>query len=457
MQCTKEAHTDMAKAEEEIKDPDLSSVRRAVAGAAMGNTMEWFDYGVYSYVAVIIGHQLLGAKTDADAALLTFLGLAVSFLLRPLGGLVFGPLGDRLGRQKVLATTIIMMAAGTFAIGLIPSFDSIGYGAPVLLVLARVVQGFSTGGEYGSAATFIAEYAPDKRRGFFGSFLEFGTLVGFIMGASIVAILQAVLSTGDMESFGWRIPFLIAGPLGMIGFYLRSRLEDSPAFRAIQSKHHESSAPLKEVFANNWQMLLRLAGIVILLNVADYTVLTYMPTYLQTVINLSSTVSNLVAIAIMVFGLIIIVPLGALSDRVGRKPLLLTAAIGYIVFAYPAYWAIGTKQLWLIVLGLGTVMVLLTLMLAVVASSLPAMFPTRNRAGAFSIGYAITTALFGGTASYAEEWLGQVTGSHAIPAYYTIAAALIAIIPIITMPETKGVSLRSETETPGLEPVAAAS
>src|SRR5690554_5300517 len=187
------------------------TIRRAIGASAIGNATEWYDYGVYAVAVTYITANFFPGGTVW--ALATF---AISFLVRPLGGLVWGPLGDRIGRRAILALTIILMAAATFTIGLLPNFDTIGIWAPILLIFLRMVQGFSTGGEYGGAATFMAEYSPDKRRGFFGSFLEFGTLFGFVLGTAVVLLLQVVLGEQAMHDWGWRIPFLIAGPLGFI-------------------------------------------------------------------------------------------------------------------------------------------------------------------------------------------------------------------------------------------------
>ncbi|MYS76988.1 MFS transporter, partial [Streptomyces sp. SID5926] len=258
-------------------DPAL--VRRAVKAAALGNAMEWFDFGVYSYIAVTLGKVFFPSGNPTAQLLSTFGAFAAAFLVRPLGGMVFGPLGDRVGRQKVLAVTMIMMAAGTFAIGLIPSYATIGVWAPVLLLAARLVQGFSTGGEYAGASTFIAEYAPDKRRGFLGSWLEFGTLAGYIGGAGLVTLMTALLSDGDLMSWGWRIPFLIAGPMGIVGLYLRMRLEETPAFAAEVEKAETArvKVPLREMVTGQWRALLLCVGLVLVFNVTDYMLLSYMP------------------------------------------------------------------------------------------------------------------------------------------------------------------------------------
>ena len=199
-------------------DPSPGEVRRAVAASAIGNATEWFDYGIYAFGVTYISVAIFPGDTQ-QATLLALMTFAVSFLVRPLGGFVWGPLGDRVGRKHVLALTILLMAGATLGVGLVPSYAAIGMWAPVLLVFLRMVQGFSTGGEYGGAATFMAEYAPSRRRGYFGSYLEFGTLAGFSLGASLMLGCSLVLSEDQMSSWGWRLPFLVAAPLGLIGVY----------------------------------------------------------------------------------------------------------------------------------------------------------------------------------------------------------------------------------------------
>ena len=208
-------------------------VRRAVAAAAIGNITEWYDFGIYASLETTIGKVFFAGLSSTTQTLVVAGTFAASFLVRPFGGLFFGPLGDRIGRTKVLSITMVLMALGTFAIGCIPSYGSIGIAAPVLLLVCRLVQGFSTGGEYGGAMTFIAEYSPDRRRGFMGSWLEFGTLTGYAAGAIIYEALNLSLSDEAMMSYGWRIPFFVALPLGVTGLYLRSRLEETPAFQQL--------------------------------------------------------------------------------------------------------------------------------------------------------------------------------------------------------------------------------
>jgi MHS family proline/betaine transporter-like MFS transporter len=425
--------------------PEPSTVRRAVIGSAMGNCIEWFDFGVFSagVMTTIIGTVFFPHDSPGSATLKSFALLAAAFIARPFGGLFFGPLGDRLGRQRVLATTIILMSGSTFVIGILPSYDMIGMAAPLLLLLIRLVQGFSTGGEYGGAATFIAEYAPTPRRGLLGSFLEFGTLWGYILGSGLVLSTNVALGEHTMHAWGWRIPFLLALPLGAVGYFVRTRLEDTPTFQEMEDAGRTAESPLKETVVHNWRMILNLIGIVFLLNVADYTLLTFMPSYLTTDLGIGDVTSQLITIGIEFAMLLVIAPLGRLSDRIGRKPLLLTASIGYIVLSYPAIDLMQTKNALGVTAGFAIMGALLVLMLAVIGSTFPAMFPTQVRYGAFAIGYNISTSLFGGTSAFVIGSLIDVFHTNYIPAFYLMIAGVVALVPILLIPETAGVPIKN--------------
>jgi len=427
------------------REVDVSVVRRAVAGSAMGNAMEWYDYGVFTSGAIVgvIGAQFFPG--EGNATLKSFALLAISFIVRPLGGFVFGPLGDKIGRQRVLATTILLMSGGTFLVGVLPTYAgpySLGIGSTILILLLRLVQGFSTGGEYGGAATFISEYAPCKRRGFWGSFLEFGTLSGYVLGNVVVLAVTLSLSAGAMNTWGWRIPFLIALPLGFVGLYLRLKLEDTPTFQALsESGGAAEKAPLGETLRGHWRMILNLVGIVLLLNIADYILLTTMPTYFTNQLHISDTTTSLVIIGVELVQMALIAPVGMLSDRIGRKPILLTAAAGFIVLSYPSFYLMQQGSLAGLVVGFLIVALLLLCMLAVIGSTFPAMFPTRVRYGSFAIGYNVSTALFGGTAGFVVEALIKATGNTYVPAFYLMLAGLIGLVPILLIPETSRVPM----------------
>lgn len=430
--------------------PDAKTVNRAVAASAIGNATEWFDYGVYAVSVVYITQNFFPGEYGTVLALSTF---AFSFLVRPLGGLFWGPLGDRLGRKRILALTIILMAGATFCIGLLPTVDTIGIWAPVLLILLRAVQGFSTGGEYGGAATFMAEYAPDKKRGFLGSFLEFGTLAGFALGSLIVLAGEVVLGNETMSDWGWRIPFLLAGPMGLIGLYLRSRLADSPVFLELEETGHaESSAgmALKDLLTQYWRPMLTMTGLVIALNVVNYTLLSYMPTYLEGQVGMANqTVLTIMFIA--QFAMMLVIPFaGALSDRVGRKPMWYFSLIGLFVLAIPMYMLMA-NGFWWALLGFAVLGLLYIPQLATISATFPAMFPTQVRYAGFAITYNLATALFGGTAPLANEALIDATGNPLVPAFYMMVACVVGLIAVRSMKETVGASLRG-TEIPETKP-----
>lgn len=428
----------------EIRKPEPAVVRKSVAASAMGNATEWFDYGVYAATATYLTAAFFPGELGT---LGTMLGFAVSFVLRPLGGAIWGPLGDRVGRKVVLATTILLMAAATGLIGMLPTHSQVGWLAPVLLILLRVVQGFSTGGEYGGAATYLAECATDRKRGFLGSFLEFGTLGGFVAGSAVVLSCQLVLGSDAMYDWGWRIPFLLAIPLGLIGWYLRAKLDESPVFTEVsESDEPTPPAGLREVVTTYRRELLTLGGLVLALNVANYTLLTYQPTYLQNTIGVGESTTT----AMMLIGqlaMMACVPFfGRLSDRVGRRPMWLCSLIGLAVLAVPMYWLMRQGTGWAIV-GFIVLGLFYVPQLSTISATFPAIFPTHVRYAGFALGYNVSTAAFGGTAPLVNEAVIESTGWDLFPAMYMVGAALVGLIAWAFLRETAGTSLRG-TQVP---------
>ncbi|MER6734232.1 MFS transporter [Streptomyces puniciscabiei] len=430
----------------QVVEPPL--LRRAVGAAALGNCMEWFDFGVYSYLAATIGKVFFPGASPVAQVISSFATFAAAFVVRPLGGLVFGPLGDRIGRQKVLATTMIMMAVGTFAIGVIPGYGTIGIAAPVLLLLARMVQGFSTGGEYGGATTFVAEYSPDLRRGFLSSWLDFGTFVGYALGSALVTLLNLALTDTQMLSWGWRVPFLIAGPLGVIGLYMRLRLEESPAFQQQLDEHEKALAQesagseFKDIVRNHWGELLVCMGLVLLYNVTNYMVTGYLPTYQTEVLHRSSGSADLLVLAGMLWIVVLITFLGRLSDHVGRRPVYAVAAAAMIVLAVPAFLLIKAHGTWPPVLGVLLLATLLACFAAPSAATLPALFPTAVRYAAMGIGFNVAVSAFGGTTPLVTAALVTATGDDLMPAYYLMLAGFIGLLTVRFLPETAQVPLK---------------
>ncbi|MGW5693283.1 glycine betaine/L-proline transporter ProP [Streptomyces asiaticus] len=447
---------------EDVTVVDKPGMRRAVAATAIGNTMEWFDFGVYAYVAVTLGHVFFPADDPATQVVSTFATFAVAFLVRPLGGLVFGPLGDRIGRRRVLSTTMIMMAAGTFAVGLLPGYDAIGFAAPLLLLACRVVQGFSTGGEYAGATTYIAEFAPDQRRGFLGSWLDFGTFIGYSLGSGLVTVLTAAIGETGMVDWGWRVPFLVAGPLGLIGLYMRLRLEETPAFQqeaeraaeaAEAARAHGDTPPieearqsgrgrLKEIFTRHWQAVLICMGLVLMYNVTNYMVTSYLPTFMTSTLGDDATTAQVLVLGTMLFVVLAITVVGRTSDRWGRRPLFLFGSVGMIVLAIPAVVLIREGGVLLPAIGCLILGAMLVTFAGTSAATLPALFPTRLRYGALSISYNLSVSLFGGTTPLLASWLVATTHNTLVPAFYLMVAGVIGLISAVFLHETAGKPLR---------------
>ncbi|MDN3353763.1 MFS transporter [Actinomadura sp. DC4] len=417
---------------------DASMLRRTIAATAVGNMMEWFDFGIFSYLAVPLGEVFFPNAGGPVQLISTFATFSAAFVVRPLGGFFFGPLGDRIGRKRVLATTIIMMAVGTFCIGLVPSYATIGIGAPLLLLLARLVQGFSTGGEYGSAMTFIAEHAPDRRRGHLTSWLEFGTLAGIVLGALLVAALTAVLSHRELISWGWRIPFLVTAPLGLAGLYLRLRLAETPVFERLERPEPGVRAEFRRIFVQERRSLVVCVGLVLAWNVGSYMLPAYLPSYLSADAGLPRITALLAVAAALVVLMTLVAVTGRLSDRVGRRPVLMAGCLLMAAGGVPAFLLIRTGALGPVFAGCLLVGLMLLCFEGAGPATLPALFPTEIRAGALSVAFNIGVSLFGGTTPLIVQSLVHATGSLLVPGFYLAAAGVIGAVAVAFTPETAG-------------------
>lgn len=432
---------------------DDARLKKAITAAALGNAMEWFDFGVYGYVAAVLGKVFFpGASPGIQiiAALGTF---SVPFIIRPLGGMFFGVLGDKYGRQKILAITIILMTFSTFSIGLIPSYATIGFWAPVLLLIAKMVQGFSVGGEYTGASIFVAEYSPDRKRGFLGSWLDFGSLVGFVCGAGVVVLLTTILGQETFNDWGWRIPFFMALPLGLVGLYLRHALEETPAFQkhvdsleegSKQGLSEGPSVPFKEIARKHWRNLISCIGIVITTNVAYYMLLTYVPSYLTHNLHYSEDRGVLIIVVIMLAMLFVQPVMGLLSDKFGRRPFIIIGSVAMMLLSIPSFMLITHHSLVALFFGLLIQAVILNCLIGVMASTLPALFPTEVRYSALASTYNISILVAGITPTL-TAWLVEVTGNLYMPAWYLMAVGAIGVVTGFTVRETANKPLYGDT------------
>ena len=418
-----------------------SDIRRAVTGASIGNAVEWFDFAIYGFLATFIAGQFFPAGDETAALLNTFAIFAAAFFMRPLGGFVFGPLGDRIGRQRVLALVILLMSAATLGIGLLPTYGAIGVLAPLLLLVLRCLQGFSAGGEYGGGAVYLAEFATDERRGVTVTFMVWSGVLGFLLGSITVTLLQAVLSTAAMESYGWRIPFLIAGPLGLVGLYIRLRLSDTPQFAELSKSDQTAESPLREAVSTAWRSILQVIGLMIVFNIGYYVVFAFLPSYFIKTLQFSATDAFLSITLACLVALVLILPLAMLSDRIGRRPLLIGGAVAFAVLGYPLFLLLNTGSLAAAIAAHCVLAAIESVYVSTAVSAAVELFATRVRFSGFSIGYNVCVAVFGGTTPYIVTWLTAATGDAIAPAYYLVIAALVSLGVVLTLRESAGRSL----------------
>jgi MHS family proline/betaine transporter-like MFS transporter len=414
-------------------------VLRKVLGASfIGNFVEWFDYASYGYFATVIAVAFFPEIASQAALLATFAVFAISFVVRPLGGIVWGAIGDRIGRRTALSWSILIMSGATTLIALLPSYHQVGILAPALLLLVRMVQGFSASGEYAGATAFIAEYAPVERRGLYTSIVPASTAAGLLAGSLMSAGLFALLDDAQMQAWGWRLPFLLAAPLGLIGLYIRLRLEDTPKFRELEARNEVDATPTADLFRDHRGRMAIAFGVTCLNAVGFYLILSYMPTYLMTELGIGEAQSFLATSISLGAYIGLIFLMGRLSDRFGRKTALVAASVLFILLTVPLFSALDGASF----LGIVLIQIAFGALLTVNDGTLPCflseIFPTRVRYSGFAFSFNAANALFGGTAPFVATWLIGVTGSKLAPAWYLVAAAVVALVAMLLARETAG-------------------
>ncbi|WP_449545505.1 MFS transporter [Lelliottia amnigena] len=422
--------------------PVARKLRKVLLATGIGHFVEWFDFGLYGTLAAIIGVQFFQAESPAVALLSSFAVFGAGFIMRPLGGLYFGSLGDRIGRQKVLATVILLTSGATFVMGLLPTFSQIGIAATVLLVITRLIQGFAAGGESSGATTFLAEYAPTARRGYFTCWIDNFGFMAFVAGSGLVFLLTATLGEATMSDWGWRIPFLIAGPLGLVGLYLRKHLEDTPEFLEMVKSGKTEASPLRTAVTTAWGALLFCVGFVVIKAVGHWTLQTFMPSYLSTELHYSKLDSYAIT-TVGLFAIAVMVPfMGYLSDKFGRKPLMLAGCAGFILFTYPAMMVMARGDMLSAILAMLLLGAFIAAFDGACSAAMAELFPTSIRYGGMAIAYNVAVAFFGGITPWFSAYLMTSTGNPFSPAYYVMGAALITFLTVLRAKETAGQPLR---------------
>ncbi|MER6991357.1 MFS transporter [Saccharopolyspora hirsuta] len=409
---------------------DARTARRITLAGCVGIFAELYDNGIFGFMAGTLA--LVFFPDSQNAVLLVFVGYAISFFFRPLGGIICGHLGDRIGRQRMLVFVIMLISVATAAIGMLPTYAAIGVAAPCLLILMRILQGFSVGGEAAGAMTFLAEHAPDGKRGLYTSYAQIASFLSLLTGTLIAAAMTSGLGPERMESFGWRIPFLLAIPLGITGIYIRRKITDTPNFTRLKEEGGLSKNPLKEAFASaEHRRAMWLALLIPLMNGSGYYVLfAYMPTFMSTELKFS-TVDGLLVTAASLVAISVAIPfMGALSDRIGRKRVIAGAAVAMAIAGIPCYALISTGNVGLAALGASIMAVVFAGHTGVIHILLVELFPTRVRYSAYGLGYNISSAVFGGTAPLLMTFLIGQTGNTYMPAFYAVVTALCTLAAV---------------------------
>ena len=411
--------------------------RRAVAAATIGNALEWYDFIVYSFFPATIGKLFFASQDPTIQVLLGFGTFGVGFFMRPLGAIVLGVYGDRAGRRASLTVTILLMMVGTAIITFAPTYASIGLAAPLLIVLARLIQGFSAGGEFAGATSFLSEYSLNKKRGQYVSWQQSSQFMASLLGAFIGSVVTKNSSPEFMLDWGWRIPFAVGLLIGPIGFYIRNRLDDTPAFKA--NRHRTPKSPLREAITHHWRFVIGGFGMIVYGTVSTYVLVLFLPTYATRQFGMASG-DALAASALMSALLVVLCVLaGTLSDRIGRRPMLLTSSIGMIILVYPLLRFFASAPSFTNLLLIETVFaILIAGFTAPAPAMLAELFPTTVRNTAVALSYNFAVTIFGGFGPFIVAWLIQSTGDVLAPGYYVLAAAVISTVAVWPLPDRTG-------------------
>ncbi|MBU9813948.1 MFS transporter [Rahnella sp. C60] len=423
----------------QISPATASQSRRALVAGSVGNFIEWYEFGVYGYLATLIAGNFftLEGQTGMTGLLLTYASFALAFFCRPIGAIIFGRIGDRIGRKPTLIAVVLLMTLATAIIGLLPTYAQIGVAAPLLLTLMRMFQGLFAGGEFGGAVSLMTEFAPKGKRGIYGAWQSFTVSLGLLTGVALVALLVQTLPEAQMKDWGWRIPFLLALPMGLVALYLRLKLDETPNFVASQKDEPEvqkTAAGKASAVATAKAIALGI-GRMMGWSAGGYTFLVVMPSYLQTSLH-ATFLQALVATVLANVGFALaILPSGWLSDKIGRKKVMMIAVFAVIVLSFPLLHLLQDPQSSLLVKGIAVLIAGATI--GMIAGPGPAMlaemFPTRVRYTGLGLSYSLSNAVFSGCAGLIITGLIKETGNLDIPAYYVVATCLVSLFALMTL------------------------
>lgn len=416
-----------------------SQSRRALVAGSVGNFIEWYEFGVYGYLATIIAGNFftLEGQTGMTGLLLTYASFALAFFCRPVGAIIFGRIGDRIGRKPTLIAVVLLMTLATAIIGLLPTYAQIGVAAPLLLTLMRMFQGLFAGGEFGGAVSLMTEFAPKGKRGIYGAWQSFTVSLGLLTGVALVALLVQTLPEAQMKDWGWRVPFLLALPMGLVALYLRLKLDETPNFVAskkVDPKVQKTAAEKASAIATAKAIALGI-GRMMGWSAGGYTFLVVMPSYLQTSLH-ATFLQALVATVLANVGFALaILPSGWLSDKIGRKKVMMIAVFAVIVLSFPLLHLLQNPESSLLAKGIAVLIAGATI--GMIAGPGPAMlaemFPTRVRYTGLGLSYSLSNAVFSGCAGLIITGLIKETGNLDIPAYYVVATCVVSLFALMSL------------------------
>jgi MHS family proline/betaine transporter-like MFS transporter len=423
--------------------PSEASLLRAVVSVTCGNMIEWFDFALYSSLATTLGNVFFRNDDHTTQLLSIYATFAAGFLIRPLGSFLFGPIGDRYGRRIALSLSIALMSIATFCIAVLPGYARIGVTAPVLLLCIRLLQGLSTGGEYGGSCIFIAEHAPDSKRTFLTSWLEFGNISGFLLGGAVVNLLTFSLGTASMEAWGWRVPFVVAGLAGFVALYLRLKVGESPIFLQMQALEHPQkiggeSRSIVQLLIGAWPQMLKCAALTAVFNVTSYVTLGYLPGYLSDVVGHPAEFGSFLTMIAMLIVLVLTPIVGWVGDRAGTKKVIGLGCAIIIFGAIPAFRLLSSSSVTIVFGGILILVLAQLLFEGVMPATLASLFRARVRYSGFAISYNVSVSLLGGTAPLINTWLIHRTGNPIIPAWYLMGGAIAGLIALAFVEDMTG-------------------
>lgn len=392
-------------------------MRKVIVSGVIGNVLEWYDFALYGHFAILIGKLFLPTKDPQLATILAYTIFAIGFTMRPVGGILFGYIGDKYGRRTSLAISILMMAIPTACIGLLPTYEQIGILAPILLIVIRLLQGASIGGEFSGCIAFLVEYSPANRRGLVGSLSMMSLAGGMLLGSIVATAVSHFMAPEAFEVWGWRIPFLVGLFVGLIGVYVRMGLDESPIYMESKARNSLSDTPVREVIKNYMPELLLSVGIYLTVTVPFYTLTIFMKSYMSSELGYSyndSLIVNLISLSVA----IIAMPIGAwVSDRYGRKPVLKYTAIAMVICMYPIFWLVKSSGFEAGVISQLIFSVLVGFYMGPMPAALVELFPTRVRFTGVAVSYNLSVAAFGSTTPAVATWLVGTTGHYSVALY----------------------------------------